>query len=263
MHLTIDDIRPILVIGHRGCRTGYPENTLSAFSAAVAAGADMIELDVTLSADRQVVVIHDDTLDRTTSGSGPVRETSLADLRRLDAGSWFDPRFAGETLPTLDDVLTRIGGEILVNIEIKSSAWEPGAPEDAIERQVVDLISRRGLRKSTLISSFHTGFLEAIAAMAARPEIALITERTAPADTLETCRRLGVFSWHPHYGTLEKAHVEKFHDAGIRIFPYTVNAAADMRRLIRMGVDGLITDDPVAAVSLRKTERAASPSPAA
>ena len=92
--------RPLL-IGHRGYPARYPENTLASFEGAMQAGCDMIELDVTLTKDRKVVVIHDDTLDRTTTGKGPVRGHALAEIKRLDAGSWFDARFAAERVPEL------------------------------------------------------------------------------------------------------------------------------------------------------------------
>lgn len=259
MRRTLHDVIPPVIIGHRGCRARYPENTLVSFSGAMAAGADMIELDVTLSRDRKVVVIHDDTLNRTTNGFGPVRQSALHELKRLDAGSWFDLRFAGETLPTLEEVLMLAGGKILINVEIKSSAWESGFPEDAVERQVVELIRQHDLPGSTLVSSFHPGFLEKIASMKQHPEIAFITDRSLSPDTLDICNRLGVFSWHPHYRSLEKRHVDRAHARGIRVFPYTVNAAAEMLLLLDMGVDGIITDDPGMAVSCMQARRGVSP----
>jgi glycerophosphoryl diester phosphodiesterase len=257
MRRTLHDIIPPVIIGHRGYRARFPENTLASFSSAMAAGADMIELDVTLSRDRKVVVIHDDTLNRTTSGFGPVQQAMLQELKRLDAGSWFDSSFAGESLPTLEEVLILVGGKILINVEIKSSAWESGFPGDAIERQVIDLIIRHDLVNSTLVSSFHPGFLENIANMAVHPEIAFITDRSTPPDTLNICKRLGVFSWHPHYSSLEQRHIDRAHAQGIHVFPYTVNAIEDMMRLADMGVDGIITDDPGMALSCIAPDRRA------
>jgi glycerophosphoryl diester phosphodiesterase len=249
MRQYLRNIKSPIIIGHRGYRAGYPENTLASFSAAVAAGADMIELDVTLSKDREVVVIHDDSLNRTTNGCGPVHQATLQELKRLDAGSWFDSRFARESLPTLEEVMVRVGRKILINVEIKSSAWESGFPDDAIERQVVDLIVRRDLLTSTLVSSFHTGFLENIAKMAVHPEIALITDRSIPPHITETCQRLGVFSWHPHFMSLKQHHIDSLHAQGILVFPYTVNAPDNILQLLNMGVDGVITDDPGMAIS--------------
>ena len=110
---------PVFVTAHRGFSGTAPENTLAAFRAAIDTGCDMIELDVHLSRDNQVVVIHDDTLERTTSGRGNVADQTYAELKRLDAGSWFDPRFSGERIPTLADVLSLARNRILVNIELK------------------------------------------------------------------------------------------------------------------------------------------------
>jgi glycerophosphoryl diester phosphodiesterase len=258
MRRTLHDIIPPAIIGHRGYRAEYPENTLASFSAAMAANANMIELDVTLSKDRKVVVIHDDTLNRTTSGFGPVHLAMLEELKLLDAGSWFDSRFAGESLPTLEEVLILTGGEILINVEIKSSAWESGFPEDAIERQVVDLIIRHDLLNSTLVSSFHAGFLENIGKFPLHPEIAFITDRKVPQNVLDVCEQLGVFSWHPHHETLEQRHIEKAHARGILIFPYTVNSVEEMRMLVNAGADGVITDDPGAAISCFAASRQTS-----
>jgi glycerophosphoryl diester phosphodiesterase len=260
MRRTLHDIVPPIIIGHRGCRAGYPENTLTSFSAAMTAGADMIELDVALSRDRKVVVIHDDTLNRTTNGFGFVHQATLQSLKRLDAGSWFDSRFKGEFLPTLEEVLLLAGGKILINVEIKSSAWESGFPEDAIERQVVELIIRHDLLNSTLVSSFHAGFLENIGNLQVHPEIAFITDRSAPPDTLDICKRLGVFSWHPHFKSLEQRHIDSAHANGILIFPYTVNAIDDILQMVNMGVDGVITDDPCIAISSIGAKRRASTS---
>jgi glycerophosphoryl diester phosphodiesterase len=257
---TLQDIILPVIIGHRGCRAKYPENTPASFSAAMVVGADMIELDVTLSKDRKVVVIHDDTLNRTTSGFGPVHQATLQELKRLDAGSWFDPRFSGESLPTLEEVLILAGGKILINVEIKSSAWESGFPEDAIERQVVDLIIQHNLLNSSLVSSFHAGFLENIGKLPVHPEIAFITDRKAPQNTLGVCERLGVFSWHPHFRSLEQRLIDSAHAQGILVFPYTVNAIEDMLQLVKMGVDGVITDDPGIAISSIAANRRASAS---
>ena len=131
---------------------------------------------------------------------------------------------------------------------------------DAIERQVVDLIIHHDLLNSTLVSSFHAGFLENIGKLPVHPEIAFITDRNVPDNILHMCERLGVFSWHPHYNSLEQRHIEEAHAQGILIFPYTVNSVEDMLMLMKMGVDGLITDDPGAAISCIAASRNASAS---
>jgi len=160
--------RPLL-IGHRGYPARYPENTLASFKAAMEAGCDMIELDVTLTKDRKVVVIHDDTLDRTTTGKGPVKNRSLEEIKTLDAGGWFDARFATERVPELSEVLKLTTGRCLLNIEIKESAFEADYPADAIEHQVVGLVKTGGAMGRVVISSFDQRILERIAAMDAPP----------------------------------------------------------------------------------------------
>ena len=120
------------VIAHRGFSGAAPENTIASVRAAINVGADMAEIDVTLTSDGYIVVIHDETLDRTTDGSGEVFQFTLAELQELDAGSWFDRSFAGEPIPTLDQVLDEVEGRILLNVEIKS---------EAVDRGIVDKVA--------------------------------------------------------------------------------------------------------------------------
>ena len=173
----LSDIRRPLLIGHRGYPARYPENTLAAFTGAMDAGCDMIELDVTLTRDRRVVVIHDDTLDRTTNGSGPVRDRTVEEMRKLDAGSWFAPRFAAERVPLLDEVIALTAGRCMLNIEIKESAFEEGYPADAIEHQVAELVKTAGAMDRVIVSSFDRRILERLARMPAPPALAFIIGR--------------------------------------------------------------------------------------
>ena len=135
-----------LFVGHRGYPARFPENTLASFEGAMQAGCDMIELDVTLTRDRQMVVIRDDTLDRTTSGRGAVRAHTLAAITRLDAGSWFDSRFASERVPELWEVIQLTVGRCMVNLEIKTSAFEADYPAVAYisnhgaDQELVDML---------------------------------------------------------------------------------------------------------------------------
>lgn len=245
------------IIGHRGFHANYPENTLAAFDAAVQAGAHMIELDVMLSRDRKVVVIHDDTLDRTTNGSGSVADLTLAELKQLDAGSWFDPQFADQRIPELSEVLDLVDDRIYVNIEIKSTAYEPGHPEDAIETQVVDLLKQKNLLGTGMISSFDVHILEQVAFMKNRPATAFISEKPANKKTVHMCSRLNVFSWHPDHRIVKRSQVKQMHAAGIRVFPYNVDLLEDFVRMREMQVDGIITSDPVSASGWSKVKIAA------
>ncbi len=143
------------VIAHRGFSSAAPENTIAAVRAAIEIQADMVEIDVTLTADGHIVVIHDETLDRTTNGERPGFRLHLAELQRLDAGSWFAPRFAGERIPTLDAVLDEVEGRILLNVEIKSEAVDRG-----IVAKVASAIRRRGMIDQVVVSSFSPTALE-------------------------------------------------------------------------------------------------------
>jgi glycerophosphoryl diester phosphodiesterase len=233
-----------LIIAHRGYRAKYPENTLAAFSAAIDIGVKMIELDVMLTRDRKMVVIHDATLERTTDGHGQVNSYTLQELKELDAGSWFHPRFAGERLPALDQVLDLVSDRTLLNIEIKSNAYEAHHPPDAIEKQVVELVRRKNALTSVLISSFEWKILENVASMEDAPAIALISKYPAEGDNVKLCIRLKAFSWHPNCRELQYDQVKIIREQGIRVFPYNVDSPGEYQRMIQMDVDGIITSDP-------------------
>jgi glycerophosphoryl diester phosphodiesterase len=234
--------RPLL-IGHRGYPAKFPENTLAAFEGAMQAGCDMIELDVTLSRDRKVVVIHDDTLDRTTNGKGPVLERTLEEIKRLDAGSWFAPRFSAERIPELSEVMELTAGRCMLNIEIKQSAFEAGYPIDAIEHQVVTLVRAGGAMGRVIISSFDKRILERIAAMDAPPGIAYISDHGVDKRALEMLLAMKAFSWHPSFKVLTRDQVDMLHTAGLKVFPWTINTRAEAEKVLALGVDGLICNE--------------------
>jgi glycerophosphoryl diester phosphodiesterase len=237
-----------LIIAHRGYRAKYPENTLCAFKAALDAGAAMIELDVSLSYDRKLVVIHDATLQRTTNGHGPVAGLTLRELKQLDAGSWFHSNFAGERLPELIEVLELVDGRALINIEIKSRAYEPNHPLDAIERQVMQMVRQKKARDYILISSFNSLILEQLAAYKDTPPLAWISKSPAGRHTVKICSRIKAFSWHPEHLILTRGQVDIMHAAGIRVFPFNIENQADFNRMLSLGVDGAIINDPIEAL---------------
>lgn len=234
------------IVAHRGYRARFPENTMSSFKAALDLGVSMIELDATLTKDGHVVVIHDETLDRTTNGSGPVREHTLSELEKLDAGSWFSSHFKGERLPTLSEVLNSLGKKISINIEIKPEAFDETDHEKAIERQVISSVMAYTKPDSILVSSFHPGVLTRIARMAIpNLRIAYLTEHVKLDDTmLEFMKGNKAYSWNPDYPVLSQDQVARAHASHIRVMTYTVNRASEGNRCFEMGVDGLFTDEP-------------------
>jgi len=207
----------------------------------------MIEIDVMFSRDRKVVVIHDTTLERTTNGQGAVNNYAMEELKQLDAGSWFDPRFADQHLPELSEVLDLVNGRTRVNIEIKAHAYEHDHPPDAVEKQVVALVKQKNLQDSVLISSFEIDILVQIASMQDPLAIALISKTPASNRIVEICNHLKAFSWHPDHLIVTPHSVDMMHAAGLRVFPYNVDTFEDYMRMIDMKVDGVITDDPVSA----------------
>jgi len=242
--ISLSDEAP-LIIAHRGFSSRFPENTLAAFKAALDANADMIELDVCLTRDRHVVVIHDDTLERTTGEKGRVDQADLAGIRGLDAGGWFHPQFYSEPIPTLEEVFDLVGGRVPINIEVKSSAFEDEQPADAIELQVVDMVQAYSLADSVLISSFEWRLPERVSRIEGAPEVALLSEDPLSEDALDVCKNLVAYSWHQDQKTLTPEQVSAAHDAGLRVFAYTVNSQQRFRRLVDMGVDGVFTDNPM------------------
>ena len=242
--MNIDSFPTPLFIAHRGIRARYPENTLAAFKGAIDAGAHMIELDVSLSRDRQLVVIHDETVDRTTNGTGAVKALTLNQLCQLDAGSWFDSRFNAERLPTLAQVLDAVKGHLSVNIEIKPEAFETQGPADAVERQVLDLVREKTMRDDVLVSSFEWRMLDNLRKMEPGIALGLLSKASADENLLRWYHRIKGISWHPDYRILTRSQVETLHSLGARVFPYAVDGKMDTRGMLAMGVDGLIVDDP-------------------
>lgn len=237
------------LFGHRGASAHAPENTLAAFRLALEHGADAIELDAKLSADGFVVVIHDQTVDRTTNGHGKVNELTLNELKKLDAGSYFDVAFRGEPLPTLEDVLTAVGRHTYINVELTNYA----SPLDSLPEKVAELVRRHELVSRVMFSSFNPVALRRV--HKALPE--------TPIGLLAFPRRAGALarSWagrmlvpqqalHPELGDVTERLVAYAHNTRRRIHVYTVNDPADIRRLFAMGVDGVFTDDPRLARSV-------------
>lgn len=231
----------MIVVGHRGNSSAAPENTLAAIDSAVRAGATGIEIDVQLTADRVPVVIHDDTLDRTTNGTGPVAATRSQELRALDAGSWFGSSFAGERVPRLDDVLDALtrARHVSVVVEVKG-AW---AREDV--RLVADAVEEWALADRVVAQSLSVATVAALAEVAPWLRRGLIVAE-ADDGTLDLCRGLGATACNPNGRVLEARpqFVSQAHAAGITVTPWTLNEPAQWDAARALGVDGIITDRP-------------------
>ncbi len=235
---TIDD--PILILAHRGASDEAPENTLAAFRRALELGADGFELDVQLSADGRLVVIHDGLLSRTTDGRGRVERHTWEQLRRLDAGAWFSPLFRGERIPLLEEVLDLAAGKALVDIEIKKSR----RAEEAA-RAVVECTAAWECRHF-IVTSFDP---EAIARVKAlRPE-------TATGLLLERNRRTLIGDWDfvvAHHRLIDERFVRRIQESGKKIMAWTVDDEAEQKRLAALGVGRLITNRPKMMLNLNR-----------
>ena len=228
-----------LNIAHRGASALAPENTMSGFETALELGADALELDLHLTRDNEIVVIHDYTLDRTTDGSGPVHERSLEELKRLDAGRWFGPAFAGERIPTLSEVLDRFVGKVPLALEVKAgSTFFPG-----IEEKVVSALRERAAIDQAAVASFDHYALRRLKEI--EPTIrtaALLVGRPVSLSALAGPAKADGLALEASFVT--KTEVEACRAAGLHIVVWVVNDPVQMRHFIGLGVDGIITDRP-------------------
>ncbi|HXV23406.1 MAG TPA: glycerophosphodiester phosphodiesterase [Alphaproteobacteria bacterium] len=229
------------IVGHRGAAASAPENTLAGIVRAHALGCRWVELDAKLSFDNVVLLMHDERLERTTDGAGYVADHSAAELKRLDAGAWKGPRFAGEPIPTLSEaiaLMSRLG--MGANIEIKPCTGR----EVETGRRVAQELRRNWPRgHGLLLSSFSPAALEA--ARSAAPELprGLLVE-APPPDWPTTVRRLGCQSINPWHEELGPETVEAARGMGIIAIVYTVNDPARAAALLEAGVASIITDMP-------------------
>lgn len=229
------------VWAHRGASAEAPENTLAAFAAAEAAGADGIELDVHLSRDGVPVVIHDDTVDRTTSGRGAVVRLSLSELRRLDAGSWFANRFAGEPVPTLEEVLHWAEGRLRLNLEVK---------EYAAGQAILELLPRYPHAR-ILVSSFDHKLLAALRRVDPELPLGFLVETVFWRSALRRAVAAGAESLNPRSDLVSRPMVTACRRHGLAVYPWTVDAPERIAGLVRQGVDGVFTNDPSQVVALQ------------
>lgn len=231
-----------LRIAHRGASRECPENTLVAFRRAVEQRAQMIECDLQLAADGSVVVMHDWTVDRTTDGSGAVSDLSLAELRRLDAGRWHGERFAGERVPTLDEVLDTALPHVRLNLELKCRS--PGRSAHRLALAVVAAVSQREALDRVIFSSFDVATLEALREVSPHARIGLLWSLPPYDLAWELAAQLGAVALHPRADVLDGATVAEAHARGLSVHAWTVNDADRMVELARMGTDGLFSDLP-------------------
>lgn len=237
--------RPLpLLVAHRGSSTFAPENTLAAFQQALTDGADAIELDVRLSHDGEVVVIHDARLERTTNGRGKVRDCSLQELKRLSAGAWFHQRFSSERIPTLDDVFECVGGEMGVNIEIKTELSRRFTGE--IVERCIHVVRRHRASGYVMISSFHHPFVNY--AKALDPGITAgvlyhpVRHYRRSASVLVAAANADFFICHRN--AIQGKNIRRIHKNGYLVGAYTVDTNKSLEQMLGIGVDCVFSNNP-------------------
>lgn len=243
----------IWVIAHRGSSKEAPENTLPAMELAIEQGADMIELDVCVSKDGELVVHHDRTLRRTTNGTGRVNQKTLTELKALDAGSWFDPRFKGVTIPTLREVLEVTAGKIMLNVEIKKEAVHPHQQD--FEKKLLALLEEFNMIPHTMISSFNTLTLVRVKELNPQVSTALLYGNTIRTNlrpkipiygyqAYQLVLRTRADGLNVRRNLVTRGFLRRSRETGVRIHTFTVDQPKLMKRLIQRQVNGIITNCP-------------------
>jgi len=238
----------MIVIAHRGASGHAPEHTIPSYDMAIRMQADYIEQDLQMTSDGVLIVMHDATLDRTTSCRGLAIEKSLAQIKTCDAGSWFAPDFAGTRVPALRELFERYGKSVRYYIETKNPEEAPGM-EEALLGLINEFDLRAGAIESwqVLIQSFSRASLLKLHQLDS--ELPLIHLIESDQDSGRIRAQLGDSASYaagicPARSSVDAALVDAVHEAGMVIHPYTVNHAAEMRRMIALGVDGMFTDYP-------------------
>jgi len=229
----------IEVIAHRGGREWAPENSMSAFKKSVAAGVDGIEFDIQRCKSGQLVVCHDEDIDRTANGTGLIKDMTLSELQMFDLGPKFGAGFEHERIPALVDLLKMVDGKLETNIEIKNSpVGYPGIEEDLLK-----LLVDYPYPDKVVISSFDHNCLQRISARTHKYRLALLMDCLI-YDLPGYAKKVGTQNWHPEFGGLREDSVKAAHDAGLTVNAWTVNGEKNWQAAKDMKLDGIITDDP-------------------
>lgn len=231
-----------MIFAHRGMSGHAPENTMAAFYMAVDQGCEAIELDVQLTKDGEVVICHDETVDRTTDGTGLLHTYTLAELQKLDAGRWFDDGFAGERIPTLDELLAYVKDkEVTVNIEFKNIP----IPYEGIEKKVVDLVERYGMGDQVILSSFDHLCLQRVAELNPFLRLGvLLGDRLVNPWRYVRILPFSVYSIHPHYSFVDEQYIVESNKLGYKVIAYTVDDRGWYEKYSVLGIDGVFTNFP-------------------
>ena len=250
----------IRVVGHRGALALAPENTIAAMEAGLRSGVDMVEFDVQRTRDGVPIVMHDDTLERTTNGTGRVREKTLAEVQGLDAGSHFDPRFAGASVPTLDELLSWAAPRrVDLMLELKQPApASADAPDPGLAPAALDRVRAHGLLDRTLFISFDHPSLAVLLGLEPGARAGLLTDGPALIDPLAPARAIPkALGLHVRWPWVSPALCDAAHGTGLHVHAWGLGRSIRtdvVRRLAESGVDSLSADAPDALVAILQIE---------
>ncbi|MEE8312224.1 MAG: glycerophosphodiester phosphodiesterase family protein [Candidatus Binatia bacterium] len=242
----------VVSIAHRGASGILPENTRHAFVKALDLGARVIELDVQLTRDEVPVVIHDETLDRTTNGTGLVVETDFTEIAELDAGSWFGASFVNVEVPTLDEVLRVIGSRAMVNIELKPDEKRV----DTLVKHVVTTVARLNCFDNVVFSSFDLYALKRLRHLVPGAQIGVLCcEREKIDEAIAFARLVKARNIHPSVPLVDTELIKKAHARGWHVWAWTANEPGEIALLAAIGVDGIFSDHPDRVASCTESRR--------
>ncbi|UHA74191.1 glycerophosphodiester phosphodiesterase [Paenibacillus sp. 481] len=232
----------MLIWSHRGVSGYAPENTMAAFRKAIQMDCAGIELDIQQTKDGQIIIIHDEDVQRTTNGKGFVIDHLLEDIRRLDAGSWFHPDFAAERLPTLDEFLDLVEPtNMIINIEIKNVPFF----YQGIEEKLIAAVKARGMMERIIVSSFDHVALAKMARL--EPSIklgVLFGDRLLEPWRYVQSLPFKAYSVHPHFSFADETFISEFHKLGCKVYAYTVDRPEWAAELEARGIDGIFSNVP-------------------
>ena len=231
-------MNPWIRIAHRGASRIAPENTLAAFKEAIEIGVDAVELDLQGTADEQVVVIHDASLDRTTDQSGQIKETSLETIKQADAGTWFDPKFAGESVPTLAEALVSIADNAIALLEIK---------DVSITKSVVRIVQNMDMVEQSVIISFHSSAIQTVRSLEPRLPTGYIIGSKENIEPIQLCQQLGLLGsslLNVDHRLVTEDFIYEIRRRGITLWCWTVDDIDRMRELQEFGIQGITSNRP-------------------
>ena len=217
----------MFVVGHRGAAGVLPENTLKGFEYAIGLGVTYVECDVHLTSDKHLVVMHDATVDRTTNGTGAIRDLRFETIRNLDAGE-------GECVPTFDEVLAVTKGKVTLLCELKG---------EGVEQAAVDAVKRHGMSTEVMFSSFYMDRIQRVKQIDNNLAIRAIMASPSKED-IQNAIGLGIVGLDVHYRNLTLQMIEDAHAAGVNIIAWNPNTWAEQKAMIGLGVDGVSSDRP-------------------